>query len=140
MEEMKQEQAAEKAEEAKTPEEMMEIIRAESKSGTLELAVPIEDGEKVYRELKYDFAALKGLEIVRAIDDGSGSRRNSNFRLSDEQALHLFAAAAAKATGGLDAKDIIERMGAMDSIVAVQAAALFFNISSQGGVKPTGRK
>lgn len=148
MEEIKQTnekpEETETREAPKTAEEIMEDIRERAKRGTLALSEPIEDGENSYDELEYDFTKLKGLEITRAIDSGRSVARttDTNFRLTDEQALHLFAAAAEKCQkpGGLDRRDIVERMGAMDSIVAVQAASLFFNVSSQGGRRTTGRK
>ena len=103
------------------------------KHGKLILAEPIEDGEKVYDELEYDFGALKGLELARALDFGDGPK--DSFRLTDVQALNYFACAAAKCqkVGGLDATDIRERIGGMDAIKAIQLATVFFRASSRAG-------
>lgn len=104
------------------------------KHGKLRLAEPIYDGEKEYNELEYDFGALKGLELARALDFGDGPK--DSFRLTDVQALNYFACAAAKCQehpGGLDATDIRERIGGMDAIKAIQLATVFFRASSRAG-------
>lgn len=111
------------------PDEAAKAVR----HGKLKLAEPIEDGSNVYDELEYDFGALKGLELARALDFGEGPK--DSFRLSDVQALNYFACAAAKCqkTGGLDATDIRERIGGMDAIKAIQLATVFFRASSRAG-------
>lgn len=101
-------------------------------SGKFKLKTPIRDGEKEYTELKYDFNALTAWELARAIDTGINGK-NDPFNVTDVQALSLFAAAAAKATEGLDATDIRERMGGADGIAAIRVAAIFFNGSSLAG-------
>ena len=103
------------------------------KHGKLKLAEPIMDGENEHNELEYDFGALKGLELARALDFGNGPK--DSFRLSDVQALNYFACAAAKCQkpGGLDATDIRERIGGMDAIKAIQLATVFFRASSRAG-------
>ena len=55
------------------------------------------------------------------------------FRITDTQAFELFAAAAGKATAGIDATDIRERMGAVDSVKAVQLATGFFSAANRAG-------
>lgn len=100
--------------------------------GRFKLEVPIRDGDRVYDELTYDFNSLTGWELARAMD-GAASERRSLFNMTDAQALSLFAAAAAKSTGGLDATDIRERIGAADSIAAIKVAAIFFSGSSLAG-------
>lgn len=112
------------------PEKAAEAV----KHGILRLAEPIYDGEKEYNELEYDFGALKGLEMARALDFGDGPK--DSFRLTDVQALNYFACAAAKCqnlSGGLDATDIRERIGGMDAIKAIQLATVFFRASSRAG-------
>ena len=111
------------------PDEAAKAVR----SGKLTLAEPIEDGENVHTELVYDFGALKGLELARALDFGDGPK--DSFRLTDVQALNYFACAAAKCQkpGGLDATDIRERIGGMDAIKAIQLATVFFRASSRAG-------
>lgn len=111
------------------PDEAARAVR----SGKLTLAEPIEDGENVHTELVYDFGALKGLELARALDFGDGPK--DSFRLTDVQALNYFACAAAKCQkqGGLDATDIRERIGGMDAIKAIQLATVFFRASSRAG-------
>lgn len=105
------------------------------KHGKLKLAEPIQDGENTYDELEYDFGALKGLELARALDFGDGPK--DSFRLTDVQALNYFACAAAKCqkSGGLDVIDIRERIGGMDAIKAIQLATVFFRASSRAGDK-----
>ena len=109
----------------------LKMVESISK-GRFQLTVPITDGEQKYDELRYDFTALTGWELASAIDMGTKPGGKS-MDLSDTQALALFAAAAGKATDGLDATDIRERMGAMDSIAAIKVAQLFFNGSSLAG-------
>lgn len=121
------EQATEQAA-AMSPVEAAEKVS----SGKFKLLVPIEDGEQKYEELKYDFNKLTGWELARAIDSGADRNANPN-NITDVQALALFAAAAAKATGGLDAQDIKERMAAMDAIAAISVASIFFRGSLLAG-------
>ena len=101
-------------------------------TGVFKLCRPILDGDKTYEELKYDFTALTASELCRAID-GASERNDSAYKLSDRQALALFAAAAAKETKGLDATDIRERMSAMDGVAAIRVATIFFDASFRAG-------
>lgn len=121
-------EAKENAVPAMTPIEAAEKVS----HGVFKLAVPIMDGEQEYTELKYDFNALNGWELARAVDSGAG--RNSNASsISDTQALALFAAAAAKSTGGLDETDIRDRLSAMDAIAAISVTSIFFRGSLLAG-------
>lgn len=99
--------------------------------GRMELRVPIQDGENICKELRWDFLALTGAEYVDALD--MDARANNTFRLSNLQALSLFAAAAAKATPGVDATDIRHRISIMDAQKATQIATVFFTASSRVG-------
>lgn len=100
--------------------------------GRMELQEPIQDGENTVTELKWDFLALRGMEYVEALDMDPMAGGNC-FRITSRQALSLFAAAAAKGTKGLDAKDIRQRLGVLDTPNAVQTATIFFNASSRAG-------
>lgn len=111
-----------------SPDEVAERIG----KGTLKLKKPIMDGETSYDELKYDFNALTGWELSRALDSATG-RSSSTGTLTNVQALGLFAAAAAKRTGGLDAHDIMERISSGDAIAAINVASLFFKGSILAG-------
>lgn len=93
--------------------------------GELELAIPISSQDKQITKLKYDFMALSGWEYVEAMDTDQKVR--NVFMISKKQALCLFAAAAAKATEGLDAIDIRQRIGLVDAQRAAQVATLFLN-------------
>ena len=99
--------------------------------GRMELRVPIQDGENVCKVLNWDFLALTGAEYVDALD--RDTRANNTFRISNLQALSLFAAAAAKATPGVDATDIRRGLGIMDAQKATQVATVFFTASSRAG-------
>ena len=112
----------------KTPFEITQMIA----KGKLKLAKPIQDGEVLHDELVYDFNALSGWELDRALDNGD-NRDPYAKTLTDTQAMALFAAAAGKSTKGLDARDIKERMGPMDAIAAIRIAVLFFNGSLMAG-------
>ena len=101
-------------------------------SGVFKLRKPIEDGGRVYEELKYDFTSLTAAELCRAIDSATDKAANV-FNLTERQALALFAAAAAKETKGLDATDIRERLSAMDGVAAIRVATIFFDASFRAG-------
>lgn len=99
--------------------------------GRMELRVPIRDGENLCKELSWDFLALTGAEYVDALD--RDTRANNTFRITNAQALSLFAAAAAKATTGVDATDIRRGISMMDAQKATQIATVFFTASSRAG-------
>lgn len=116
-----------------------------TKRGTLELAAPIRAAGQDIRELKYDFTKLTGWEYAQALDEDISA--GSVFRLSNRQAISLFAAAAAKATAirneagveihPLDAKDIRDRLGIEDGVKAAQLAAVFFIVTAREANKRT---
>lgn len=99
--------------------------------GRLELKTPIRAGGEDITELIYDFNTITGLEIVDAMD--SDPNAIQVFKITYRQALKLFANAAAKATPKVDARDIMEQLGAADAVIAVQNAMLFFNVSARAG-------
>ena len=106
-----------------------EISRMVAK-GEIRLAVPIRASGKDISTLTFDFTKLTGWEFAQALDrDASG--KTDAFRLTQMQALELFAAAAAKMTPDIDAEDIRRRMGIEDAIKAAQIAVSFFNFTSQ---------
>lgn len=106
-----------------------EIARMVAK-GEMRLAVPIRASGKDISALIYDFTKLTGWEFAQALDrDGSG--KTDAFRLTQMQALELFAAAAAKMTPDIDAEDIRRRMSIEDAIKAAQVAVSFFSFTSQ---------
>ena len=94
-------------------------------SGAYQLSTAIRAGGKDVKELQYDFSELTGWEYAEALD--SDKNAQTIFRLTAKQASNLFAMAAGKATPDIDANDIKERIGAEDSMAAVQLAILFFN-------------
>lgn len=111
--------------------------------GTMKLMVPLTAAGREITELKWDFRSLSGWEYVGALDyDNAGV---NVFKLTNKQALSLFAAAAAKATtmkredgsefNPLDAHDIRDRLCIDDSIKAVQTATVFFITSARVGNK-----
>lgn len=114
-------------EEKQTPQEQLSKFA----TGKMELTVPIQDGENVVKELKWDFLALTGAEYCDALD--RDTRAVNSFRLTNTQALNLFAAAAGKATPGVDETDIRRGMGIMDAQKASQIAAVFFTLSNRAG-------
>lgn len=110
--------------------------------GTFKLMQPIRARGEDVTELEFDMCALTGMEIVEALD---ASPINNMFAISNEQALAVFAASAAKCAPKIEdgynnlrlynAKDIIRGIGAVDCVKAVQRAKLFYNASSQAGNK-----
>ena len=97
--------------------------------GTLELATPIRARSKDVTALHYDFTRLTGWEYAEAMDSAPAAR--NVFVVTKKQAICLFAAAAAKVTPDVDAKDIKERIGLADAQRAVQVATLFLTTSAR---------
>lgn len=106
--------------------------------GKLELEKPIMAGDTEIKELVYDFTELSGLEYTEAMD--SDMNASQIFRITNKQALSLFAIAAAKQTPQLDRRDIVERIGMTDSVAATQLAILFFSASTRAGRMRISRK
>ena len=113
--------------------------------GTLKLFKPIIAAGKEIAELNYDFRKMTGWEYANALD--SDTNAGSIFKITNKQALALFAASAAKETTAqnesgetyhpLDAQDIRERIGIDDTIKATQLASVFFIGSARAGSKRT---
>lgn len=103
--------------------------------GTLELALPIRARSKDITKLHYDFTKLTGWEYADAMDSDPSAR--NVFVVTKKQAICLFAAAAAKVTTDVDAKDIKERIGLADAQRAVQVATLFLTTSAREAGKNT---
>ncbi len=99
--------------------------------GVLTLETPISSGGKEIDKLTYDFTDLTGMEYIDALD--SDTNANNSFKITNRQALALFATAAAKQTDGLDMRDIMERIGVTDAVEGVHLATLFFRASSNAG-------
>lgn len=116
-------------------EAIQKAISDEVTSGTLELTAPIRAGGQDVTELQYDFSKLTGWEYVEAMDADADAR--NVFKISQKQALCLFAAAAGKATPGIDATDIKQRIGAIDAVKAVQLATVFLVTSTRAARKNT---
>lgn len=106
-----------------------ETLRKISK-GTLKLEKPIRASNTDVTELHYDFNKLTGWEFAQALDRDTDGK-TSAFRLTQIQALELFAAAAVKETPDVDAEDIRRRIGISDAVKATQIAVVFFNLTSQ---------
>lgn len=110
-------------------------------SGTFKLMKPFRAHSQDVTELRFDMCAMTGSEIIETLDSVPGV--NNVFAISNEQAMAIFAASAAKCapmiedgstrTRLYDAKDIKKRMGAVDCVKAVQLAKLFYGASSQAG-------
>ncbi|MBR6570367.1 MAG: hypothetical protein IKK75_07935 [Clostridia bacterium] len=117
-----------------SPEEHLNRIS----TGKMKLLQPIRAAGQDITELKWNFRNLTGWEFASAMDCDSAS---NVFRITNKQALGLFAASAAKETtikndGGveihpLDAQDIRQRIGIDDCVKAVQLAAVFFVASAK---------
>jgi len=113
--------------------EDVQQLAKKMRSGTFMLETPIKAGEKEFTELKYDFSRLSGWDYADAMD--SDTTANNSFRMSTRQAIALFAKTAAKENEGIDALDILERMGICDAMKAAQLAAVFFVASNRAGDK-----
>lgn len=109
------------------------IVIEKFAKGRYELQKPIRAAGKDVEELEYDFLSMTGMEYAEALD--TDPTANNALRISNKQAFQLFAVAAAKATTGIDAIDIIERMGATDTMKAIQIATVFFFAAAREGDK-----
>ena len=136
MEEEKQEnQEQQENREQQEKEKLKELLRPENLiatygKGKLSLQQPIQDGSRTVEELEFDFSKLTGQEYAEAMDTDS---KADGFKLSVTQALALFAAAAAKETGGLSSREIQARIGIMDAQKGAQLASIFFSASNRAG-------
>lgn len=70
------------------------------------------------------------MEYTDAMDSDPNA---GGYRLTNRQALALFAKAAAKQTEGPDAKDIMEHIGITDAVEGTQLAMLFFSAAARAG-------
>lgn len=130
--ELKKEVKKEKNPVKLTPEKIIEINEAMKEGrGKLELKSPFSVGDTEITELEYDFNELTGLEYADAMD--SDAKANTAYKVTYRQGLALFACAAAKQTPGVDMRDILEKLGAEDSVEAVQLGTLFFSVSTREG-------
>lgn len=129
-EEVKAEESADKKDDKNVLTDPEEQIRKFG-HGKLRLCTPIRANGQDVTELVYDFTKLTGNDYVDAMD--TDTKAVNLFRLSGRQALALFAAAAGKATPGIDATDIRERMNVQDTMKAVQLATVFFAASNRAG-------
>lgn len=129
-----QEENQEETRKQKQAEAAKQALNTFSK-GAFKLSTPIRAGGKDMAELEYDFTKLTGWEYVEAMDADGGAK--SVFKITQKQALCLFAAAAGKATNGVDATDIKERIGAVDAMRAVQVATVFLTASARAANQNT---
>lgn len=121
--------------EVKATENVQKVLAGEITKGTLKLSTPIRAKSQDVTELQYDFSKLTGWEYVEAMDTDVTAR--NVFKISNKQALCLFAAAAGKATPDVDATDIKERIGAVDALRAVQLATVFLITSTRAANQNT---
>lgn len=103
--------------------------------GTIKLTVPIRAGGTDVDKLDYDFSKLTGWEYVEAMDADPEAR--NVFKITQKQALCLFAAAAGKATPNIDATDIKQRISAVDTLRVVQLATVFLAASTRAARENT---
>lgn len=104
----------------------------DARKGTYELAVPLLADDREIGKLDFDFGKLTGWEFVDAMDRAA-PKKPAVEGISAEQALSLFAVAAAKVTEHVDAEDIMERLSMEDAIKATQIGQLFFKSASRLG-------
>lgn len=117
------------AERGKAVEDPMEQLRTLCR-GTLKLTKPMRGGGEDIPELKFDFCALTGTQMLDALDSAPAQNM---FAITNAQALALFAATAGMCTERVDAHDVKKQLSAVDSVAAIQIAKLFYNASSRMG-------
>ena len=118
-----------------TNEKAQKLLLESTTKGTFKLNTPIRAASQDVNELEYDFTKLTGWEYVEAMDADMAAK--NIFKVSQKQALCLFAAAAAKATPNVDATDIKERIGAVDAMRAVQLTTVFLVSSARAANQNT---
>lgn len=131
------EQAEQEARRAPTLQDDPEGVMRKLSRGRLVLSAPINTNGHKVDALDYDFMALTGWEVADALDVG---QRSNAFRISNMQALSLFAAAAEKAGDDVDAKDVKDQLGAADAAWAIQQAAAFFLSSTTAAERRSTKK
>lgn len=99
--------------------------------GRLTLEKPIHAGDRDIDELVYDFTELTGMEYADAMDSDPNAQQI--FRITNRQALALFATAAGKETECVDRQDILSKISITDGIKGAQLATLFFSASTRAG-------
>lgn len=140
-EEAKKENIMETQEPAAEPidlERLQAEERKKSERGTLELVQPILAMGKEVHALKYDFTKVTNAEYLAAMDSDTGS--TNLFRFTAKQLFYFFSCAAAKENDGLDAKDIRQRLSALDADAAVKQTLLFFTLSAVERAKATSKR
>ncbi len=129
-----QEAKTEAKQEEKTPGQQLRELT----SGKLILLQPFRAHSEDVTEVAFDFCGLTNEEMMAALDTVPV---NNILAISNQQAMALFAATAAKCAPDVegekhklyDARDIRKRMGPADAVKAIQLAKLFYNASSQAG-------
>lgn len=106
-----------------------EELARELEKGEMKLLTPIRGGGRDLEAVKYDFTKLTAWEYAEAMDSDVG--QTNAFKISKKQAIALFAAAVAKETPELDAKDVKERLSVKDGVQAVNLATVFFVAASR---------
>lgn len=138
MEEIKKEEIRNEdnsaAEQQRQLEAAKKVLSSTSK-GKFKLSTPIRAAGTDLEEIEYDFTKLTGWELVEAMDTDEKAR--SVFKITQKQALCVFAAAAAKCTKDVDARDVKERIGAADAMRAVQLATVFLTASARAANQNT---
>lgn len=109
---------------------MEKLAKAE---GVMPLTEPITGRDKTLTELRYDFSKISGWEYVEAMDMDKSA--TNAFKMTNKQALCLFAAAVSKVMDEVDATDVRTRLGMMDSRNAVSITVSFLAASAQVGKK-----
>lgn len=138
MEEIRNEENQEIRNEENEKEKQIETAKrvlSSTQKGTFKLAAPIRAAGADLDTLEYDFTKLTGWELVEAMDADGNAK--SVFKITQKQALCVFAAAAAKCTKNVDATDIKERIGATDALRAVQLATVFLTASARAANQNT---
>lgn len=131
-EEIKKENIADNATDTQKPTFDPQAAREKLSRGMLTLLHPIRARGRDVTELKYDFTNLTGMEYANAM---ASSRHADAFQINTMQAFHLFCATAEKENPDIAAVDIMRDLKAEDAVKAVQAAQIFFDLTSRAGNK-----
>jgi len=102
-------------------------------AGELILQNPLKSGSAEHERISYDFGKLTGWDYVTAMDSDNSNTNNS--RITNKQALCLFAAAVNKAQPTISMFDVQERLSMGDGMNGVRLASTFFVLSILAGNK-----
>lgn len=129
-----QDSAAQEDKREKARREVQEMIEKATR-GVIELHTPMMSRNAPVTQLHYDFSVLTNSDVIACLDSDRASQ--NAVGLSAKQAMNLYGRMHRKVEqpiSGLDATDIAEQVGFIDTIAMVRAAQSFFALCSSAAL------